>query len=264
MRTGNTNTDQPRIVRRLKRSRMILGMPVMLAVAAFFPVAPTQAVVVNVDIQNNGSTLYTDTAVAPDPGTNWNGFNVTGGTFFQSLSNLVSSTGTPTGDSFTMSCPGSFNPQGYPAQIGTPAAASSLLNNYVWTGAGYNTGGEISFAIGGLTPGQQYDLYLYSQNAGQANNGSTRFTVTDPLLGTITADDITAGNVSSFAQNVNYVLFSSLTADNSGDISGSLGVLTGGNYAYLNGFQLATVPEPGAVMLFGIGSGLLWLRRRQE
>lgn len=186
--------------------------------------------------------LYTRSGAAPDNGgTTWNdvlGDNGTSGA-------LVTSTGLATVKPVTVTLSGvtaavdgsDFQHAGF---------APALLNDYACVNTRSATTGTVSIA--GLSAGGRYDLYLYSQNQGNASS-----TTVFNFPGSGTKTSTTTGNAvaanAGFTQDVNYVVYTGITADSSGIISGTF--TTGRpdeDNGVLNGFQLvgdlAVVPKP--------------------
>lgn len=185
---------------------------------------------------------------------------------------------------------GSGNPTSTPAGNATSSGALSpvtLSMNF-----GFDNG-----ATGGSTPGQPswlltsaavvqstpgtftlhnvpagtYSLYLYGQNY-DATRGAS-FNITGgggTAVGGITST-LNTGNKTSFVLGDNYVEFTGVTPNASGDISGTWSGVTNPTSGLtgegdFNGLQLVslTAPEPSTLALAGLGTGLLALRRRRK
>ena len=124
-------------------------------------------------------------------------------------------------------------------------AGNGLLDDYIYLGPNYGIS-SVAFSFQGLTAGSQYDLYLYGVAGAQsASTYPATFTVggVDKTLDSTTPFDGT------FVENREYVLYSGVTADGSGEISGSVASASQpGFYSVFNGVQIvgdfATVPEP--------------------
>ena len=113
-----------------------------------------------------------------------------------------------------------------------------------------------TITLSGLGAGTKFDLYLYAAAGHTTNEGATF-----NFGSTQTATD-TNTNETSYALGVNYVKYSNLVADGSGNISGTWAISSGANYSTLNGMQIAIVPEPSAALLGGLGMLCLLRRRR--
>ena len=137
-------------------------------------------------------------------------------------------------------------------QTGFGAGYTDLADGYLVT----STSNTISLA--GLTPGDNFSLYIYSQRAGVAE--STQVSVTG--LPSQTAVD--TANPGAFVQNTNYLVFNG-TVDGTGDLT-----ITYANSSAegdVNGLQLVTssaTPEPAAWSLIACGLGFVGFIRRRR
>ena len=227
---------------------------VVVAVLAGMASASFAAGSINVDF-GPASPVYTGIGAAPDAGTNWN--RVAAST----ASNLVDSGGAATsvGVQVDLSQHGLLI-----ANWTAPAVAPLLMQDYLY--ANYPTVDR--FWIKNLVPGGYYDLYLYSQNGNNVNEGT---------LFTVNGVDQTVKNpgpVSTFVLSLpgnnyygNYVRYTGVEAAADGRIavyySDALGL-----GAAVNGFQLtaSTVPEPSSLVMlaagvFGLLAYGLWKRK---
>ncbi|MDD5708039.1 MAG: hypothetical protein PHR35_19140 [Kiritimatiellae bacterium] len=187
-------------------------------------VASSRSQVLNVNFTGSGGNTYAGQGALTDPGNStWN--NVTGAS--ATYSDLVWSDNTPaTGVSVVTA-----NAAVYAA--GSPSI--SLFRGYI-----YNQGAVSgSITIIGLTPGAEYDIYLYS--GGNATTWATIFTV-----GGISSSALSTTNTSAFVNGVvdpingNYVMFLNQTA-----VDGSLTIQVRGASTYwaVDGLQVALSPE---------------------
>lgn len=247
--------------------RRVVGLALAVGFASYAASLAPAAMVVNVDLNATSSPAYTyfGTAAAPDPGQYFNPAAISGS--YTSGPLLASDGVTPTAVTFSISNYTAVRLSENPAIF-----AGALLDDLAYDSstsiASLPASGQspVLFSINNLTPFQEYDLYLYSQNAGY-NNQTTKFTF-GANVQTI-ANSNAAGGLSSFVLNGNYVLFSGLFADNLGTISGSFVSDETNNFATLNGFQLVEVPtppapEPTSALLLGSGMLCLLMRRRRQ
>lgn len=118
-----------------------------------------------------------------------------------------------------------------------------------------DTSATITFS--GFTAGTKVDLYLYAAAGHTAGEGAT-FNFGSVQSTTDTNDGITYET--AYQLGVNYVKYSNLVADGSGNITGTWS--KPGSYSVFNGAQIAVVPEPSAALLGGLGMLALLRRRR--
>jgi hypothetical protein len=224
------------------------------------PFTGLAATTINVDFNSSDGAFgtYTGVAAAPDPGTVWNGFAIGpegGSPLIGSATSgvLATSTGLPAPVTVTL---GNFRV--YEAQENAAAQASALMTDFGYQ-QNLGTGGpDSTFAINNLNPAFTYDLYLYAQNGGYGNT-ATIFTI-----GGNQQIASNAGNIGSFIQNTNYVLYSGLVPDGAGTISGTFNDFAVANNAAFNGLQIVEiVPEPEVLSLAGL-AGLIGIRRRRS
>ena len=220
------------------------------------------AATINVDFNTTEAVAgtYSGTAVAPGPGTVWNGM-VTGPKAGAPLIPSVTSgpllTSTGAASLVTVSL-GNFKAYDTVSDVRPSAVAQALMSDFVYQETLGTGGPNSTFAINNLNPAFTYDLYLYAQNGGYAST-ATIFTIGGVSM---TADN--SGNIGSFVLNTNYVLYSGLIPNGAGTISGTFNDARPSDNAAFNGLQLVEiVPEPAALSLVGL-AGLLVLRRRRS
>ena len=148
----------------------------------------------------------------------------------------------------------------------------------------FGKGDNQTIAISGLTIGGVYDIYIYalSHNTGSWGN----FADTERAAGAFTTTNISGNGTSQsldngitgtdadpFTAGSNYVVFQSIVADGSGNISivanaydGLDGIANGADgdtRLHVNGLQIVSVPETSSAALLGLGAFALILRRRK-
>ncbi|HSP41503.1 MAG TPA: invasin domain 3-containing protein [Luteolibacter sp.] len=186
-------------------------------------------------------------------GTRWNQFaaNSSSGT-------LLDPTGIGTGVSFTTD----FSEGRYDGTGATPMLRSTLTDF-----AKANTAPTRTFTITGLVPDAAYDVWLTAfRNQGSAaeriygrwiaNNSTTS-------AGTQFIDNRDGQNGTTFVEGYNYVVFTSVVADGSGQISfvgDAMGIEEGADADYrqgLSGFQIAPAagpPPPTTSLVIDLGT----------
>ena len=146
--------------------------------------------------------------------------------------------GAATGVALSFAADGAYtSAPGYDAFQGTPWA--NLMQGYLVN--------NISMTLTGLTPGQAYDMYIYTQ--GDNNSAGRAIGLSATGGGSATT---TQTNANTFILNDNYMLLTSV-ADGDGTIA--IGQFFGAGETNVNGFQLVSsdVPEPGTASVLGMG-----------
>ena len=231
---------------------------------ALFAIAAAAQAAVLIDVQFLGGfggggtgTAQTGGAVIGSAGDHWNTFQPTGPSYAPGGTLLNTASGSSTvGISLTLNggIGGGWNsPSG---NSFTPGAYQNLMS--AWIGTATNITSTV--ALTGLTPGQSYDLYLYSGS--NTDGRKTAFTITGATTSaTVTTSPFNTSG-STFIEGTNYVHFTSLAPDLSGNMTISF---TGaGTEGDLNGFQIQSVPEPGtwALLVFSLTTVIVLRRRR--
>lgn len=186
------------------------------------------AVVVNIEAKASFVGAYSGQGAYADPGNNsWNSFRyISGG------SSLLASNGTPTSLSFS----GTAVNGGPDAGFG--GGDNGLLLADYWYVYGRNVG---TFTVGGLTSGNAYSVYVYSQ-AGSSGATDRAATIT---LGSA-SQNLTglAGTGGSLVEGQNYVVFN-ISSLSGRSLNGTFATLTGSGEAELNGLQIVDL-GPGS------------------
>lgn len=213
------------------------------------PIVSHAAVVAGDIINGNfgiaGNTTPSGAAVIGSAGDFWNNaFRTAGGSGGVSATGLLLTDGTTnSGVGFSISN-GAGNGSIY-----------STANPDVFEGDIFITTATPFITISGLA-GATIDLYIYAASGSATGQGST-FTFGSTALSTTD----TAGVETGYTNGVNYVKFSGLVADSSGNISGTW-MRRVATYGVINGFQIMVVPEPSTVLLGALGLLALMRRRR--
>jgi hypothetical protein len=186
------------------------------------------AVVVDIEAKASFALAYSGQGAYADPGNNsWNSFRyISGG------SSLLASNGTPTSLSFS----GTAVNGGPDAGFG--GGDNGLLLADYWYVYGRNVG---TFTVGGLTSGNAYSVYVYSQ-AGSSGATDRAATIT---LGSA-SQNLTglAGAGGSLVAGQNYVVFN-ISSLSGTSLNGTFATLTGSGEAELNGLQIVDL-GPGS------------------
>ena len=140
----------------------------------------------------------------------------------------------------------------------------------------HTKGADRTISISQLTIGGVYDIYIYALSHNSGSWGSP--TDTERAAGAFTTTNasgngmsqsldngITGTDATTFTAGSNYVLFQSIVADGTGNISIVADALDGANPTRLqvNGLQIVSIPETSSAALLGLGAFALILRRRK-
>ena len=197
---------------------------------------------------------YSGAAVIGSPGDTWNlidGSNVGSEVSLVNSLNEAISGATVNSDGIGLG-------DNSPSSNGFGSTGTGLLMNQFLVGFDHG----ISFS--GLTPNTTYDLYVYSQGA-MANENSARLNV--QVNGGSTSTTVPFLNSDSqFIEGKNFLKLFATT-----DATGALSIHYSGydsGVGYINGIQLQSgsspTPEPGTMILMGIGGLTVVLFRRKK
>ena len=252
--------------------------------------ANTGEIPLGADSTNNGATwnmMVPGSATYGGLGALTNGTNFLASASY-TKTGLVDSQGNATDVSFMT--PTGANFQSTSGTWATPNL--SATNEYVYSatprGGTAPVATPIEDVIAGLTPGNDYALYLYGSGtnndlmgttfsldssnaiAGQAATASTTGSPTraSPMMLPWEANSLDFNYANANSNATKGVLWTLLNAqaNSSGDINIYSTNLAGQNQSAFNGFQLQPVPEPTTVALLGVaaGAGLLLTSRRKR
>ena len=143
----------------------------------------------------------------------------------------------------------------------------------------FSKGANQTISISQLTPSGVYDIYIYALSHNASSWGTGAISPLERAAGAFTTINAT-GNGSSqsldngiagtdadpFTAGSNYVLFQSIVADGTGNISIVADALDAGASStrlHVNGLQIVSVPETSSAALLGLGAFALILRRRK-
>ena len=229
----------------------------LLALLLFFgSVGVTEAALIDVNFVGGISPSVTGPAAIGSPGDTWNALFANNPVGDGTATNLVTTAGSPTDISASVTADGVTDPSGPAWNQQSPNHA--LTQYYVFAGAG----SSVNVALTGLAPDDPYDLFVYTTSdprgfasrygtvvAAVANGGASE---------TFTGD----GTTTTWIDGGNYVMIP-VNADQNGDLSFS--ALAGNTEIDINGFQLTPAPEPASWVLAVLGLlGLLAIARRRR
>jgi MYXO-CTERM domain-containing protein len=218
--------------------------PLFALVLFFGSAGVTEAALIDVNFVGGISPGVTGSAAIGSPGDTWNALfadNPTGGS---TATNLVTTAGSLTDISATITADGVTDPSGPAWNQQSPNHA--LTQYYVFAGAG----SSVNVALSGLAPDDPYDLFVYTTSDPRAL-ASRYGTVVAAVANGGASEAFTGdGTLTSWIDGGNYVMIP-VNADQNGNLSFS--ALTGNMEIDINGFQLASTPEPAAWIMAVIG-----------
>ena len=190
-----------------------------LAICTFFAFGGSaEADVVNLDFGTGASATFVGIAAAPDAAgatAFWNGTTAAA----PAATNLLDSTGAVTAVDIDIDSRGAF--AGVIDQE-VSAGQADLFGDYLTSRANSNADDLRTGTISGLIPGNSYDLYFYGQGDNFTDGGTNGGQNVGVRIGSdvrhTSWDGVTGGD-GVLEEDVEYVLFSSLTANAGGQIS---------------------------------------------
>jgi hypothetical protein len=219
------------------RSSISLFCAALLAAAS----AAHAASLIDVQFSNGASPAQSGAAVVGASGDTWNNF-VTG---HAGSGSLVDTTNTASGVSLSFSANNFWESDpAYFRFAGQPAA--NLMQGYL---VGYGGQSDIALSFTGLTAGQEYSFWVYTQGDDNSRGRSISLSANGGA-----AAIATQTNAGSFMLGDNYVYLTAV-ADPDGDVEIFGRDLVG--EANINGVQLMAVPEPSEIVLLMAGGLLL-------
>jgi hypothetical protein len=219
------------------RSTTTLLCAALLAVAS----AAHGKALIDVQFSNGMSHAQSGAAVVGAGGDTWNNFT----TGQAGSGSLMDVTNTASGVSLTFSANNFWEADStYTRFTGAPDA--NLMQGYL---VGYGGQSDISLAFSGLTAGQEYGFWVYTQGDDNSRGRSIGLSANGGAVAVSTQT-----NAGSFVLGDNYVYLTAF-ADQNGDIDLVGHDLAG--EANINGVQLMAVPEPSEPVLLMAGVVLL-------
>ena len=209
----------------------------LLAAASAAHAAP----LIDVQFSNDASHAQSGAAVVGTSGDTWNNF-VTG---HAGSGSLVDATNSASGVSLSFSANNFWESDpSYFRFAGQPDA--NLMQGYL---VGYAGQADIALSFTGLTAGQEYSFWVYTQGDDNSRGRSISLSANGGA-----AAIATQTNTGSFVLGDNYVYLTAV-ADHNGDVEIFGHDLVG--EANINGVQLMAVPEPSEIVLLMAGGLLL-------
>ena len=219
------------------RSTTSLLCAALLAAASAAQAAP----LIDVQFSNDPSRAQSGAAVAGSTGDTWNTF-VTG---HAGGGSLVDTTNTASGVNLSFAASNFWEADpSYFQFAGQPDA--NLMQGYL---VGYAGQADIALSFSGLTAGQEYSFWVYTQGDDNSRGRSISLSANGGA-----AAIATQTNTGSFALGDNYVYLTAV-ADHNGDVEIFGHDLVG--EANINGVQLTAIPEPSEMALLMAGGLLL-------
>lgn len=229
----------------MKTNRVVAAL---ICGAISFGVSQVHAGIIGVDFQDNdGTGDASGAAVIGAAGDVWNVFTGGGGSTIAGTYdlNLVDGT-TDSGIDLTI--------------VGDARYAGGDFTGLVNPFAGYAflVDPSVTMTLSGFAQNETADIYLY---AGKGNNQFEPASFTIGGTTKIVADS--ASDATSYTEGQEYVVFSGVSADASGNIEITWAGVDGYSYSAFDGMQVNVIPEPATLGLVAVfGGSVLVIRRR--
>ncbi|RXK85152.1 PEP-CTERM sorting domain-containing protein [Chlorobaculum sp. 24CR] len=215
---------------------------------------------INVNYTSIGGGGYTGAAEIGKAGDTWNTIGLGRSTSIDNTtSNLFDVNGDATGVSVrttgTADDIGGWVATGGDVNGFHGTSYEGLMDGYLFA-YGATAGGTITFS--GLSAGTPYDVYLYSEGDSATDGRQLGVTVNGSYY--TTSPSVAVAD--SFIAGQNYLLIHA-TTDAIGNLA--IGYNQAALEANINGVQIAAVPEPGTIVLLGVGGlAVAALKKRKE
>jgi hypothetical protein len=216
------------------------------------------AALINVNFTDAAGGGYTGKAVVGSDGDQWNTINLPlTGLSSVYTANLKDSGGNLTGINLsttaTAATAGGWRPIGGSYSAFHTTSYAGLMDGYLYANDSGGAGGTITFS--GLRSNTGYDIYIYSEG----DLGSTGRKLSVTVNGTEYTTTAANSSISTFVSGQNYLQIHAIT-DASGNLN--IGYNPAAFEANINGIQI--VPEPGTIVLLGIGGLAATAIRKQK
>lgn len=210
----------------------------------------------NAENDDTWSPVLTD-GVGTAQDDNWNIYAMPQGNLASTtvtVSSLTDTQGSASSISFSS---GLVSSDGYPHQTPRDGTWTSWI--YTEGSNGETSGANINLT--GFAPGASVNLIIYTGNARWSGENGGNFTIGGT---TKSYSESMGSNDMGLTAGETYIRFDGLTADGSGNISGTFGNASGDTgQVVFSGMQIQVVPEPSSAILLGLGGLALAFRRKK-